>query len=338
VSGSVEAAGERAVIADNRDDAVAAPASRYLSRIVNCAISLAFWCFSESARMLLRLAGRTPSATATVVYYHQIEPSERQRFARQLDHLRKWVQLIPADSHYPLPTGARCVAVTFDDGWKSFAEIAFPELEQRNIPVALFAIPGRLGCRLERYTDEQLISVAELRQFAAKGVTVGSHTVTHCPLTVVDDARALYELRESRRVLGELLGHEVTLFAFPFGLCDERTMALCREAGYRRVFTGEPYRAYSRPGEFETGRLRVDPSDWPLEFHLKIIGAYRWLPAAIVVKRRLRHTMHWLLGRTRSAAPIVPAPSTLNALGETILPTKDQQQNEPHIPARKFQV
>ncbi|MBV8771089.1 MAG: polysaccharide deacetylase family protein, partial [Deltaproteobacteria bacterium] len=324
MSDFVEAVGACADGADYRDNGAAAPASQYPSRLLKLSISLGFWCFLAAGRILLRLIRRGPSGTATVVYYHQIAPGERQRFARQLDHLCKWVKPIAADSRYPLPRGSRCVAVTFDDGWKSFAEIAFPELEQRKIPVALFAIPGRLGCRLEAYTDEQLISAAELEQLAAKGVTIGSHTLTHCPLTIVDDARALYELRESRRVLGELLGQEATLFAFPFGLSDERTVALCREAGYRRVFTTQPYRAYSRSGEFETGRVRVDPSDWPLEFHLKIIGAYRWLPAAIAAKGRLRQAMHWLMGRTRYPAEVVPAPSILEGRGETTLQAKDQ--------------
>jgi hypothetical protein len=60
---------------------------------------------------------------------------------------------------------------------------------------------------------------------------------------------------------------------------------LCREAGYERIFTTLPVFAFAEPGEFVVGRVRVDPTDWPLEFRLKLAGAYRWLPAAFAFKR-----------------------------------------------------
>jgi peptidoglycan/xylan/chitin deacetylase (PgdA/CDA1 family) len=182
----------------------------------------------------------------------------------------------------------RYAAVTFDDGWISFAANALPELERRGIPVTLFAVAGNLGRELEQGIDERLISEAQLAQLAANGVTVGSHSMTHCPLTQVDDATAVYELRESRARLSRIVDRNVSLFSFPFSLSDKRLVALCRDTGYSRVFTGMPYLAYSHPGEFETGRIRVDPGDWPIEVHLKLVGAYRWLPAAFALKRLLQ--------------------------------------------------
>jgi len=292
-------------IAHGRDDAGAQRARRRPARAVKCLVSFGFWCVSEAGRILLRLVGREPLAIATVVYYHQVQPHERQRFAPQLDHLRKWVRPISADPRHLPSNGARYVAVTFDDGWQSFAEIAFPELKQPRIPVTLFVVPGRLGSRLEPQASEPLISEAQLEWLAAEGVTIGSHTLTHCPLTAVDDGQALYELRESRRVLSELLGREVTLFAFPHSESNERLVRLCRQAGYRRVFTGLPHLAYSDLEEFETGRVRVDPSDWPLEFHLKLMGAYRWLPAAFALKSGLRRATHRLVERTRSLPAMI---------------------------------
>jgi Polysaccharide deacetylase len=279
-----------------------------------------------------------PPAIAIVANYHQIQPHERQRFARQLDHLCKWVRPIRANPEQPLPSGTRYVAITFDDGWRSFAEIAFPELKQRNIPVTLFVIAGRLGCKLEPQTDEPLISEAQLQSLAAEGVTIGSHTLTLCPLTTADDAKAVYELRESRSVLSELLEREVTLFAFPFGLWNHRLLDLCREAGYRRVFTGLPYLAYSSPEEFETGRVRVDPTDWPLEFHLKIMGAYCWLPAAFELKRQLFRVTHLLVERSRSLAAMLRIlPPTLPGRDcELDHRSRGQQQGKPCNSADEF--
>jgi peptidoglycan/xylan/chitin deacetylase (PgdA/CDA1 family) len=287
------------------NDALELPPRRYLLRTLKCLISLVFWCVSETGRTLRKWIGHLPPAIATVVYYHRIQPDERRRFVWQLDHLCRWVKPIAADQNQALPPGTRCVAVTFDDGWQSFAEIALPELERRKIPVTLFAIAERLGERLEQNIDEPLVSPTHLLRLAARGVTIGSHTLTHCQLTEADDQKAIHELRESRRVLSELLKRNVTLFAFPFSRSNQRLIALCREAGYQRVFTGNPYAAYSYAGEFETGRVRVDPADWPIEFHLKLMGAYRWLPAIFALKGRLRRGIHRLMLGAGSATTLM---------------------------------
>ena len=233
------------------------------------------------------MGGRSVAPVTAVLYYHRIRPDERDRFACQLDHLCRWTTAVPAQMTQAPRSGVRYAAVTFDDGWASFADIALPELEQRNIPVTLFAIPGRLGERLESLIDEPLLTGEQLTQLSAKGVLIGSHTLTHCALTEVDEASALYELRESRKRLSRMLNQDVTLFAFPFSRYNQRLVELCRLAGYQRAFTGMPYLAHAGTPEFETGRIRVDPSDWMIEFHLKLVGAYRWLPAAFALKRRL---------------------------------------------------
>ncbi|HEV2395325.1 MAG TPA: hypothetical protein VGS27_00100, partial [Candidatus Sulfotelmatobacter sp.] len=68
---------------------------------------------------------------------------------------------------------------------------------------------------------------------------------------------------------------------------NQRLLDICRATGYRRVFTILPRLAFSSPQEFATGRVAVDPTDWPLEFRLKLLGAYQWLPYGISAKRKL---------------------------------------------------
>src|SRR5579863_9075871 len=100
------------------------------------------------------------------------------------------------------------------------------------------------------------------------------------------EAVARRELRISRRKLSRIIGRDVNLFCFPFGDADSESVRLCREEGYIRAFTGIP--RFSRPHEFATGRIRVDPSDWTIEFFLKIVGAYVWVACAIAAKAWLR--------------------------------------------------
>jgi peptidoglycan/xylan/chitin deacetylase (PgdA/CDA1 family) len=275
---------------------------RPLARLVQCLLSLGFFSITEISRALRKLLGLPVPASATVIYYHQVPPTDRRRFARQMDHLLRWAVPVRADTGNPGPPGSRSVAVTFDDGWSSFLENALPELKSRSIPVTMFMISGRMGCKIEDDPSERLMSAAELQSLDPKLVTIGSHTVSHCRLTGVDENEARHQLSESRHTLERLLGREVKLFSFPFTIYNERLLELCRQTGYARAFTGMPHLAFKRADEFETGRVRVDPTDSMLEFHLKILGAYRWMPMAIAGKRRL-------LARMRAATAVFRAPS-----------------------------
>jgi hypothetical protein len=68
---------------------------------------------------------------------------------------------------------------------------------------------------------------------------------------------------------------------------------VCREESYIRAFTGIP--GFFWPNKFATGRVRVDPSDWMIEYFLKIVGAYSWVAGAIAAKSRIRSWLATLL-------------------------------------------
>jgi peptidoglycan/xylan/chitin deacetylase (PgdA/CDA1 family) len=258
---------------------------RPASRVTKFAISLVFYATAEVWRALLRLAGNSAPPTAVVIYYHHVLSEHRERFARQLDHLLRWTMPLRGDQLELLAANRRYSVVTVDDGWKSFADNAVPELQHRRIPVAMFAISARLGASVDGIGFDRLVTPEELRALDTGTVSIGSHTATHAKMTALSASDAMRELRESRTQLGAILGHDVTMFCFPYGAYSEELIPLCREAGYQRVFTCLP--TLASPTEFVQGRVRVDPTDWPLEFHLKLMGAYRWLPKAIALKRRM---------------------------------------------------
>ena len=262
---------------------------RMPSRLIKFLISLAFYACAESWRAVRRIAGRSEPPSTFVIYYHHVLKEQRENFARQLDHLVRWTTPLRGDCREPLAANGRYSIVTVDDGWKSFADNAVPELQIRSIPVAMFAISSRLGNSVDGIGFDRLVTPEELRALDPRTVTIGSHTATHAIMTTLSAADAARELRESRAQLAAILGHDVTMFCFPYGAYNDDLISLCREAGYQRVFTCMP--ALAIPAEFVQGRVRVDPSDWPLEFHLKLMGAYRWLPMAIALKRRVLGTI-----------------------------------------------
>lgn len=233
-----------------------------------------------------------------ILYYHAIAPRHRERFARQMDILRRYAEPVQTDFDLPLPRGRRFACVTFDDGMVSFANVALPELEKRQIPSTVFVVSGKLGQPPDwrNYSDEPLTTETTMNADQLRGISgharIGSHTATHPMLTHLEEAEARRELQDSRTTLESLLNEKVTQFSFPYGDFNDTLIKLSLEAGYERVFTTQPSTFKSLVSASVFGRVTVEPTDWDLEFRLKVLGAYTWLPKAFAIKRNIRRLFH----------------------------------------------
>ena len=118
-------------------------------------------------------------------------------------------------------------------------------------------------------------------------VDVGSHTVTHADLARLPDEEVRQELNASRESLETMLGRRIEAISFPYGSFGDRELLLSKEAGYRYQFSASPERHLPLAHEGLIGRVPLQPWDWPVEFRLKVLGAYRWMATASDLKRKL---------------------------------------------------
>jgi peptidoglycan/xylan/chitin deacetylase (PgdA/CDA1 family) len=268
--------------------------NRITNRIINLVISLLVAAMDCVRNLLAGLIGRPPRKTCVVFVYHSVPAAQRIRFARQMDVLIRHVQPVPADIA-ALPNDRKnYAAITFDDGIENVIENALPELRKRNIPVTIFVVTDMLGGNprweyrgANSTLQEKAMSEQQLKELPSDLVTIGSHTATHPFLPSMDEDHLRQELHGSRVKLEKMLGREVKLFSSPYGEFNKKVIAACQEGGYDRMFTALPFLAFSTPQEFVTGRVGAAPTDWPIEFRLKLAGAYRWVPYAFTLKRRL---------------------------------------------------
>jgi peptidoglycan/xylan/chitin deacetylase (PgdA/CDA1 family) len=231
-----------------------------------------------------RLMSQPARRRGVILYYHAVKPHQQAGFARQMDTLASRSHLFSAGAPEGMTAAAMNVALTFDDGFRSVVDCAVPELKKRGIPFTLFVPAGCLGERPSWVKDgahpssvERVLSAAELRALAAEPLaTIGSHTLTHRNLRTLDAAEAERELVQSKADLEDAAGYDVGLFSFPHGAHTPALVAQARQAGYRRVYTVEPELVDAESNAFVLGRVAVEPNDWPIEFRLKIAGAYRW--------------------------------------------------------------
>lgn len=262
-------------------------------RVIKLCISLFVFCVDSIKRSITLMVGKTLPANCVVLYYHAVKQTQRALFCRQMETLQRFAKPMAINNKTLFNAGDYYVAITFDDALTCILDNAVPELLKRNIPFAIFVPTGFIGeyagwinhngVSQHMVMDEQ--QLIELHKM--DNVIIGSHCVSHRNITLLGNEEADKEIAQSKSDLERILCQKITTLSFPHGAYNQQHVAMARDAGYERVFSILPSLAFSRPGEYETGRVRVDPDDWMLEFRLKIRGAYRWLPVAFAVKESL---------------------------------------------------
>jgi peptidoglycan/xylan/chitin deacetylase (PgdA/CDA1 family) len=242
------------------------------------------------------LIGRKLPGSCTVINYHVVSEDFAERFLRQMRALVKLAEPISAVKNRDLLPGRSYIAVTVDDAFSSFALNAWPVLRELQIPVTVFVPTSYLG-RQSAWVDyggdnpvgEDVICAKTLLDIAVDElVDVGSHTATHADLVSLSDEAVRQELNASRQALETMLGRTIDSISFPYGSFGDRELRLAKEAGYRYQFSVLPRVSLSVFREGLIGRVSVQAIDWPIEFRLKVLGAYRWLGAASDLKHRIR--------------------------------------------------
>jgi peptidoglycan/xylan/chitin deacetylase (PgdA/CDA1 family) len=265
-----------------------------IKRFIKLVIAALFLGIEKMGKLLC--LGDTPAGTCVVLMYHDITKENYSRFIWQINKMIQLAVPIPADSISGLNKGRRHVAVTFDDGFEGTLELVQPILKEKGVPATFFIPTAHLGREATWITNMErrrsvghIITASKLRSFCLHDhVTIGSHGVNHLRLTELNDEEAKAELTESKQILEGITDRKINLHAFPFGDYDDRHLAMARETGYESVFTVDPVMIVGNGSVFVIGRVEVSPSDWPFEFTLKVLGAYRWHPFVSHLKKRVQ--------------------------------------------------
>ena len=137
------------------------------------------------------------------------------------------------------------LAITFDDGFESFYSCAFPVFEEHNMKVTIFPIAGFIGKMSSWDVLPPLphMDRAQILEISDHGHEIGSHTLTHANLTFLSDADIERELADSKSILEDITGKQVTSLSFPYGSWNRRVWEKAQEIGYQR---GTCYRHHNK--------------------------------------------------------------------------------------------
>jgi peptidoglycan/xylan/chitin deacetylase (PgdA/CDA1 family) len=145
------------------------------------------------------------------------------------DHGYRTMSLMEATDH--LRRGVRpperSIVVTFDDGYRSVYEQAFPVLQRYGMTATVFLATGnRKRRRLPSMEGRSMLSWHEVKEMHKAGIAFGGHTLTHPDLTRLPEELLEAEIVGSKAAIENELGTAANTFAYPFGLYDARSREL----------------------------------------------------------------------------------------------------------------
>ena len=166
-----------------------------------------------------------------ILTYHSIDPSgspisvDEAAFRAHVAFLASGaVRVVPLATITSPAAPHNGVALTFDDGFRNFAQVAWPLLRDRGLPVTVFIVSGQAGGTnawggraSPAVPTLDLMTWDEIGRVASEGATLGAHSRTHPDLRRLTRERVTDEIAGSVEDIASRTGARPESFAYPFG-------------------------------------------------------------------------------------------------------------------------
>jgi peptidoglycan/xylan/chitin deacetylase (PgdA/CDA1 family) len=123
----------------------------------------------------------------------------------------------------------RYAVLTFDDGCRTNLA-AVEALSMFGFRATFFVITGASAAPCRAFLSER-----EIRDVIGAGHSVGTHGVTHTPLTALPDSSLIEELSGSKKWLEDVTGRPVEFTSAPEGYLTGRVLKECFRQNYKLV-------------------------------------------------------------------------------------------------------
>lgn len=200
--------------------------------------------------------------------------------------------LIPNMTSKSHGTPRRLVVLTFDDGFRDFYTNAFPILDSFGFKATVFVSTGCIDRNF--VTGRACLRTQEIIELARNGIEFGSHTVNHVQLKQLTTRAIVHELAASKQAVEDIVGSEAPIFAYPYRFPEEdvafvrKLAALLKEQGYSAGVTTAIGRTRPVDDSLFQRRLPVNDCDDTRLLRAKLEGAYDWLHAGQLMRKKLR--------------------------------------------------
>jgi glycosyltransferase involved in cell wall biosynthesis/peptidoglycan/xylan/chitin deacetylase (PgdA/CDA1 family) len=228
-----------------------------------------------------------------------------KRFENQVRYLKEeGYQTITLDDYAAsvlngkrLPT--KPIIITFDDGYMSHYDYAYPILKKHGFTATIFVTLHRHCKEFQDLSQfDKPLSEHEIREMSQGGISIQSHTITHRSLVELSPYEIRMELIESKRKIEEITGQPVHFLASPYGFSNRVVKTIAKEVGYLGLFANlkgtntfkSDLYALRRIGVYRDIKDRdfakfLNPS---YEWQLRILAWFKHLPSKMLGSRGTR--------------------------------------------------
>ena len=148
----------------------------------------------------------------------------------------------------------KVVWLTFDDGNEDFYTIAYPILKKYKAKATNNVITGFV-----KKGNAGNLTVKQMKEMMAHGMSFQSHTVNHPDLSATDKATQKVELTDSINFLENKLNTKVNTIAYPSGRYNQTTLDLAKKT-YKLGLTTNEGLASAKDGLLSLNRVRILPT------------------------------------------------------------------------------
>ena len=148
----------------------------------------------------------------------------------------------------------KVVWLTFDDGNEDFYTIAYPILKKYKAKATNNVITGFV-----KKGNAGNLTVKQMKEMMAHGMSFQSHTVNHPDLSATDKATQKVELTDSIDFLENKLSTKVNTIAYPSGRYNQTTLDLAKKT-YKLGLTTNEGLASAKDGLLSLNRVRILPT------------------------------------------------------------------------------
>ena len=187
--------------------------------------------------------------------------------------------------------------ITFDDGYQSVYEQAFPALQQYDMSATVFLTVGEKEVassthRLPSLNGRTMLSWNELQEMKRWGIELGAHTCVHPDLTRLPIEQIEVEIHASKAILEDALGVQVASFAYPYGRYDNRIKKIV-EKDFVCACSDKLGLVHPQSDPYALERVEMYYFRTPKLFHVMWTKFFPWYLLFRNVPRSIKRAFKW---------------------------------------------
>ncbi len=234
--------------------------------------------------LMVLLAAVAPAAEALSIpalCYHQVRPGANGQFELTPEAFREQLGILKAQGYRSLSSdellailasgtvpAKRSIVLSFDDGYASVYDYAFPIMKEMGFTGIACIYPQFIGAGNAMTWDQ-------LRELASGGWSIESHSMSHANLATGHGTPAYakmleHEVAGSRALIEKQLGLPVRFMVWPYGIYTEQAEQAARDAGYAGAMTVDGGANYPGLDPFRVKRQVVYRSDTRDKFLIRL--------------------------------------------------------------------